>query len=482
MLIDKLTSNPATAPADALVAKLKDMGQGIKYNRRRFLACLPEIKRRRLWARFGYDKLWKMACHVADFSSDTVRRVISMEKKIYPFLAIRRLFERTNIGWSKFELAARVIDKETAPELLRLLKNNTSYSAIRTYVQDIEREREETQKAKEAAEAAKESAKEEVATSTSKGVEDTKKHEASSNKPEEEEGEEATRPTSNHLTSENVIKGAPFKTNHTKVSGGQTGFFSSSSEHADKGKQPAIGKLVMQGGVQVVTLTLYPRVAERLMQKVDQLGDDYSRVNGVSTVIEHLLNNCNVDIVADPKTTFLKKKKVRAKETTHVVFWDKSRDAYFARTRFGTINVPNEDMTKDGGYDKLIRMDDLYLKAKEKAAEYESRANRGEKVPRKLPAAVEKFLFYDSGGGFCQHPGCNKRAHSSHHGIAWATSPNCNPDTTYKQCFDHHELKHSGLKRYEDNYAQKGSKADRHRVDAKYRSSRKKSHAKKQTG
>ena len=469
MQIDRHTSNPSKAPTKTLIAILKDMGSDIKFKRRRFIACLPEINRRRLWPHFGYDTLTKMACCVADFSVDTVRRVISMEKKIRPFVGIKRLFEQTNIGWSKFELAARVIDEKTASDLHKLLKNNASYSAIKTYVKDIEREREEVQKAKEAAAAAKESenAHDEKSNTTS-GLEPT----------DGETKEECSGSGPAHMTSEKVIQGASCKGTDGSPEG-QATLFSAFSKNATNGKQPAIGQLVMQGGVEVVTLTLYPQVAERLMQKVDQLGEDYSRVKGVSKIVEHLLNSCPEDLVLDKKASFHKTKKVKTNHTTDVVFWDKTRDAYFARTRFGTVSVPNEKINKDGAYDNIIRMDDLYVKAKEKAAEYALRVKSGEKVSRKLPAAVETFLFYDSGGGFCQYPGCNKRASSSHHGLAYAIEPNCDPDTTYKPCDSHHELKHSGLKRYDDDIGNEAEKAARKKVDSDYRLSRKKAMQKK---
>ena len=481
MLIDEITANPSKASTEALVNVMKDFGSKIKHFRRRFMVCLPEIKRRRCWHLFGFNTLEKMAQNVADFSQDMVHRVINLEGKLHPFMAIRRLFEKTNIGWSKFELAARVIDEDTADELYKLLKKDAAYKAIDTYVKDIQRKRKEAA-AKAAAEA---TGALEEARLAAKAIEVSKGGENKSSEPTETIGangettgakDKSVTATNEplkiginsiHMTSERIMARFAAAQDAQKSKGQKTLFPVEGVQST--GKQPAIGRLVMQGGVQTVTLTLYPRVAERLMRKVDKLGEDFSRVKGVSKVIEHLLNCCEEDLVLDKDSNYLSLKKVKSKPRTDVVFWDKTRDSYCARTRFGTVSVTKEELKDNGvNYGDPIRLDDLYLRAKEKAAEYNAKVERGEPVSRKLPAAVAKFIYYDSGGGFCQEPGCNEPSCSSHHGVPWAYKPNCDPDATKAKCWGHHELRHLDLNSYPADYDDEATKEGKKRVDANF--------------
>ena len=510
MHIDEITSNPSKASTKELVAVMQDFGAKIKHFRRRFMVCLPEIKRRKCWHLFGFNKLDTMAKDIADISPGIVRRVINFEEKLHPFLAIRRLFEQTNIGWSKFELAARVIDEETAGELYQLLKKDASYAAIDTYVKDIERKREEAA-AKAEAEAARaleearlEAKAREVtkatevakATEAAKATEDTETRETPKATDVTETSDitdtsdvtaaAAEKPlkigiNSSHMTSERIMAqvAAAQQAQEYLESKEQKTLFPVEGVQSS-GKQPAIGRLVMQGGVQTVTLTLYPRVAERLMRKVDMLGEDFSRVKGVSRVIEHLLNCCDEDLVLDKVSNNLSLKKVKSKHRTDVVFWDKPRDSYCARTRFGTVSVTKEELKESGvNYEDPIRLDDLYLKAQEKAAEYNAKVERGEPVSRKLPAAVARFIYYDSGGGFCQEPGCNEPSCSAHHGTPWSYMPNCDPDTTKHECWGHHELNHLSLKSYPADYGDEATKEGKKWVDAKFLEHKKKAREKK---
>ena len=503
MLIDEITSNPAKASTQELVAVMKDFGSKIKHFRRRFMVCLPEIKRRKCWHLFGFRALDTMAQHIADFSHGTVQRVINFEKKLHPFLAIRRLFEKTNIGWSKFELAARVIDEETADELYQLLKKDAPYAAIDTYVKDIQRKRKEAAAAAEAeaARAIEEARLAAEITEAPKSTEATAEKSDTKSKPSMAADEALIGDADASLNADaddsiNIAAAAPLKiginSSHMTSEKIMAQFASAQQAHQAQesrqqktlfpvegaqtsGKQPAIGRLVMQGGVQTVTLTLYPRTAERLMRKVDKLGGDFSRVKGVSKVIEHLLNCCDEDLVLDKDSNDLSLKKVKSKHRIDVVFWDKTRDSYCARTRYGTVPVTKEELIESGvNYENPIRLDDLYLKAKEKAAEYNAKVASAESPCREnLPAAVARFIYYDSGGGFCQEPGCNEPSCCSHHGVAWAYKPNCDPDTTKDECWGHHELNHLDLPSYSTDYGNEAAKEGKKWVDAKFQEHKK---------
>ena len=452
-----ITRDPRNASTDQLVKRATNLGADIRYGRRRFIACLPEINRRKLWKRFGHQSIFLMASHVAEYSTATTRRILNTADRIQPFVAVRRLFESSNIGWSKFEKISTVINRDNAGEILKLLKSAT-YQAIKRYVDDIEAEEE----AKKKREQEKEKEKEKETQDNS----------------DDESGDSDTKETAIVGATRSGVLFPPKPDSESEDSGGAD---ETKTNETNEGKI-TIGKLVNQGGVQVVTLTLYPRVAERLMQKVDKLGKYYSRVAGVSKIVEHLLNECETDLVADKDALFRKPKKKKKEHSTDVVFWEKEANSYWARTRFGPVTVNLAELKEcNANYDTPINLNEMALKAEEAAIEYEEKKKaEGKELGRYRPPLVDKFMLYRSGGGFCEHPGCNERG-ECHHIDRFSVKKTCRPSRMVNACEGHHDLKHSGLEKYDElsDLLDENHRRAAARVDAKYRQMRRQSFARK---
>ena len=103
---EDVSRNPEKAKDAEIIASLKSMGKKIKTFRRRFVALLPEIEKRQLYKKLNYDSTANLAFCEADFSPGVVQKILRMARFLEPFATLKRLFEKSDIGWSKFATIA----------------------------------------------------------------------------------------------------------------------------------------------------------------------------------------------------------------------------------------------------------------------------------------------------------------------------------------------------------------------------------------
>ncbi len=100
---------PLSSLPDAELRSLsKRLGRSVRVVERRFLATLPEIARRGLFAP-RFPSIHAYARRVGGRSREAVDRVLALDRRLAPFPAVHRLLESGEVGWS---LLARVPVKE----------------------------------------------------------------------------------------------------------------------------------------------------------------------------------------------------------------------------------------------------------------------------------------------------------------------------------------------------------------------------------
>lgn len=103
--------------------------------RRKFIGLLPEIERRRIYEKKGYESIFVFAKKLAGLSEDQVRRALNLEKRFADKPVLNRLLTNGEVSINKLARVASIATPENEEELAEKVKM-LPQSAIETLVRD----------------------------------------------------------------------------------------------------------------------------------------------------------------------------------------------------------------------------------------------------------------------------------------------------------------------------------------------------------
>ena len=500
---DYLPTDVSRCPSEAqdadLIKRLKWLGKSIKNSRRRFIALLPEIEKRKLYLQLKYDDTADLAYCEAHFSPGVVSKVLRTAKYLEPFKAIKRLFEKSDIGWTKFAVVAPVLTKDNANDFLWHLKNRTSKSSLEEMVRIAKEEKRRLEgvaigSIERGSSARSSSAFVSSAIEQSKPIGQVHQFKAINGQVSRDACPNST--DQNNLFNQSKDE-TPEEVIESQVAGKAYGVSGTGICTCTCGcnHKKGVGQIFYVAGKAAVNVTLYASVAEALFQRADMLEVSKSKIADLSKVIEGLLYS-NLELSNfEPSNSASNKSnnysaenesyKLKREREVIVVTHDKDKELYSSRSRKGDFEVEaNEVKETSKNFDEPLDLHAMRERAIARAEEYmDTRLSLGKELTDYIPKLIEDYLFFRSKGYFCEFPGCNCRGFGVHHLDRFAINRSCRPDRLVVLCIRHHKLAHDGAMGGEDGpisglhidvslarrRAKEGSDAERAKVDAKYR-------------
>lgn len=118
-----------------LFLKCKVLSERIMLYRTQFIALLPEVSRRKLYAKHGYKGITEFASKLAGISPDTTRKIMAIAYKIKDNPFLKGKFESGKIGWSKLGVIIPVLTQDNQYDLVKKAET-MSKSALEQLVRD----------------------------------------------------------------------------------------------------------------------------------------------------------------------------------------------------------------------------------------------------------------------------------------------------------------------------------------------------------
>ncbi len=107
--------------------------------RNKFIGLLPEVHRRRLYEKKGYDSIFEFAAKLAGISQEQVRRALNLEEKFANLPILKSAFNSGEISVNKLARIASIANAQNQEQLAtqaKLLSNR----ALETFVLDTKLE------------------------------------------------------------------------------------------------------------------------------------------------------------------------------------------------------------------------------------------------------------------------------------------------------------------------------------------------------
>jgi len=123
----------------------QEYGTEARVWKRKFMAFLPEIYKRRLYRKKGFGSIYEFAAKIGGVSQNVVRVVIRVDEKLEDFPELRSAIEK--VGIHKVRLVANIVTKETESQWTEKVLTMTKLG-LQTHVKDVRKMR-EMQKAHE---------------------------------------------------------------------------------------------------------------------------------------------------------------------------------------------------------------------------------------------------------------------------------------------------------------------------------------------
>ena len=490
--------NPTKASSRELIERTQQLGKRIRVSKRRFIAMLPEIERRKLWKELNYDNTIDLAKGEAELSHGMARRILNTAERIAPHVAIRRLFECSDIGWTKFETISKVLTKENANDFLHQLKTATR-ETLDKLAQAIKAEKKTEQEAKERAEAklraaasctvgiAASSAPSSAASSAASGTASSVASSDSIYPVPENNGQQTLYPSLfggsgsfvgktqsvglTPISMPNSVESpmnCPVPLNSPTSIDGPTsidsptsidGSTSIDSPTANEGvcscgavSRKGVGTIYYQSGKAVINVPIYADVAELLLQRADKDREKKKKKKSLIARISKAVKELLFDDDDTDSSKLDKNGKRKPKLQWQVITFDGENSQYKTKTRYGDVEVPLWEVRDSGAnINDPLDMNELYEQAVNCAEDYmASRFALGKELTRYIPALVRKYVVLRSKGFFCEFPGCKCHGYQIHHLRRFALNNNCNPNNLVVLCKFHHDLAHVGALGGED--------------------------------
>ena len=128
--------NNLTAISDEKLFRMaRQFGRNALLWRRRFIGLLPEVDRRRLWEKKGYESVFVFAQKLAGLTQEQVRRVLNLERKFEATPVLRKMLVTGEVSVNKLARVASIATQENERELAEKVKV-LPQKAIETFVRD----------------------------------------------------------------------------------------------------------------------------------------------------------------------------------------------------------------------------------------------------------------------------------------------------------------------------------------------------------
>ncbi len=120
--------------SDLLNLCLKFGARALKW-RRRFIGLLPEVDRRKLYEKKGFDSIFEFAFKLAGLSQEQVRRAINLEQRFSSMPTLKNILIEGAVSVNKLTRIASIATPENEEELAEIVKV-LPRGALETMVRD----------------------------------------------------------------------------------------------------------------------------------------------------------------------------------------------------------------------------------------------------------------------------------------------------------------------------------------------------------
>ena len=496
---DGTMKNPQKMTDKELVAKVKELTNTIYLSRDQFIACLIEVKKRKLWDNGRFVSIFHYAKVMACLTQDVTERVFRMYERIKDFPEVLQLFLEVRVGWSKIEIVARVLNKRNVRHFVRRLQTDST-STLKRLVKNIRKRNKRKKEEKSGSSNGKETNRPVTAKPEGQGASGGSAsqttvlgaaHQSRGNGDEEE----MAKPES---AEESISNQKGFAFSQGDASAGQGRIFGNDEAAANKEAVPCEacghvkGDCVQRGhGRRLVPMMVTPAVRdiyERLLSKW-QRKDQKVRMNEVAERVMLAALEMGVDLTFDSEKGPIdsksgafekgegedtnsnakegksgvalnkkgakreKSKKVKSasrarawwkRPYVQIINYDVATGAFLTKTYDGWERVCDRDLAYREALYEPVDLKKLRLEAKEFAAEYiRKHILEGKDITDYIPEFIKYYIEMRS-QGFCEFPGCKNRACTIHHLKRFGRDPDCDPDGLGNFCEECEKLFHDG--------------------------------------
>ena len=495
--------NPQDLADNELLCKMDELSSKLYNSRNKFMAYLPEIKKRKLWDNGSFTSVFHYARIKACLTDDTIERVFRTYDKVALFPEILKLFQEAIVGWSKIEIVASVLNKRNARHLAkRLLTNSTS--TLKRLAKNI---RESNKKSDGRIDSEKNGA---VLTdpnivasakSSSKGFigQDSLQVAAVQSFPQAAavQGSLLDVAVENSTEQQTRVLLATSMADSLSETCAQAQPCEACGHIRGNSTRPGGKRRLVPLNVTPIVRDMYERllhrwkrkdnkitmndVAERVMLAALQLGIDLtfdSETGPVEMTVEGNLvaPTCRTEAVDGTDETAPtdksegnrgfatngarkgqnKLEKERLTPTSRRFFWkrpfvlivnyDVATGAFLTKTNDGWQRVSEQELAYSVALrEEPIDLKQLRIEAKEYAADYiRKHILEGKEITDYIPEFIKYFIELRS-QGFCEFPGCKKRGCKIHHIKRFCLDPDCDPDGLAFLCDECEKLFHDGV-------------------------------------
>ena len=136
--LNSTTLNPKTLTDSQLYSLSKKYGKQARLWRQKFIGLLPEVARRKLYLKKGFNSIHEFAAKLAGVSREHVNRVLNIEKKFAKAGTeqLRKILINGEVSSNKLAKIASIASKEQEEELVTAVKILPCRS-IETHVRDM---------------------------------------------------------------------------------------------------------------------------------------------------------------------------------------------------------------------------------------------------------------------------------------------------------------------------------------------------------
>ena len=492
--------NPQKMTDKELVAKVKELTDVIYISRDQFIACLIEVKKRKLWDNGRFLSIFHYAKVMACLTEDVTERVFRMYDRIKDYPHILKLFLEAKVSWSKIEIVARVLNKRNARHFAQRLQTNRT-STLKRLVKNIRKRNKRKKERQDGSSKSKETKRPVTASPEGQGASGRSAsqttvlgaaHQSRANGDKEEmaKPEPVAAPTSTQNS---------FAFSQSDASAGQGRIFGNDETAANKEAVSCEacghvkGDSVKRGrGRRLVPMMVTPAVRdmyERLLSKWKRK-DRKVRMNEVAERVMLAALEMGIDLTFDSECgpdpasdggpckrgegeaskskaeedesgTKPSKKSVNKNESrkvkpasrarawwkrpyVQIINYDVATGAFLTKTYDGWERVCDKDLAYREALTTPVDLKQLRLEAKEFAAEYiRKHILEGKDITDYIPEFIKYYIELRS-QGFCEFPGCKNRACTIHHLKRFGRDPDCDPDGLGNFCDECEKLFHDG--------------------------------------
>ena len=389
-----------------LLNMLKEYGRQALSWRQLFGGLLPEFHRRGLWKNIGYQGIHHFAAVTAGFSRDLVNRIISVDRKLEKFPLLRNAFEEGKVGWSKFEVIAPLVTKESEVEWLYRV-SSMPLKALRLLVFELK-----------VSHSGADSLSSEGHATTGRTNNTLSGFDDLATKPN------ITVPETNNQFQERNIDSDSIEAPSSNAS------LSERTVNNLASKAQGKRSLTLEKDL-IISLKNNLPLAERILVLCEDLSSRFNRRFKPVEALEYALNHMDHATDSIP----------RYKE---IVRLDESKNARSLDTRWGTTLLSEEQLNSRELQKETIDMVAHRLKAKEKAKTYLATKLKERRPDRYIPAIIKEHVRLRDLGK-CTFPGCHSKGRVLHHLFRYTLDPSHDPDGIISLCKKHDRLIHCGV-------------------------------------